>query len=140
MRVAITGGTGFVGRHLAQALAAKGHRVVLIARGKDRREPGIYSLPGMVFFSSDLSSTAELAKAFSGCDAVLHCAGINREVSEQTYQRVHIAGTQNVVDAARTASVSKIVLLSFLRARPNCGSAYHESKWVAEEIVRQSAL
>jgi NADH dehydrogenase len=36
--------------------------------------------------------------------------------------------------------VRKIVLLSFLRARPNCGSAYHESKWAAEEIVRASGL
>jgi NADH dehydrogenase len=36
--------------------------------------------------------------------------------------------------------VKKIVLLSFLRARPDCGSAYHESKWAAEELVRASGL
>jgi NADH dehydrogenase len=53
---------------------------------------------------------------------------------------VHIEGTKNVVEAARQAGVRKIVLLSFLRARPNCGSAYHESKWAAEEIVRSSGL
>ncbi len=140
MRIAITGGTGFVGRHLAGDLAAKGHEVVLIARGKDLRDESIYKLGGASFFSSDLSDAQELRRAFSGCKAVAHCAGINREIGAQTYQRVHVEGTKHVVEAARQAGVRKIVLLSFLRARPNCGSAYHESKWAAEEIVRASCL
>jgi NADH dehydrogenase len=53
---------------------------------------------------------------------------------------VHAAATEHVVEAAREAGVRKIVLLSFLRARPGCGSAYHESKWAAEEIVRAAGL
>ena len=76
----------------------------------------------------------------AGCDSVVHCAGINRELGQQTFTKVHIEGTRNVVEAARQAGIRKIVLLSFLRARPNCGSAYHESKWAAEEIVRHSGL
>jgi uncharacterized protein YbjT (DUF2867 family) len=138
MRISITGGTGFVGRHLARALVAGGHEVVLIARGKDVRDESIYKLRGASFFASDLSDAQELCRAFSGCDAVAHCAGINREIGAQTYQRVHIEGTRNVVEAARQSRVRKIVMLSFLRARPDCGSAYHESKWAAEEIVRSS--
>jgi len=140
MRVAITGGTGFVGRHLARELVARGHEAVLVARGKDLRDESIYKLGGTSFFSSDLSDSQELRRAFSGCDLVAHCAGINREIDAQTYQRVHIEGTKNVVEAARHAGLRKIVLLSFLRARPNCDSAYHESKWAAEEIVRCSGL
>ena len=53
---------------------------------------------------------------------------------------MHIAGTRNVVEAARRVGVKKIALMSFLRARPNCGSPYHESKWAAEEIIRNSGL
>lgn len=116
MRIAITGGTGFVGRHLAARLRAEGHEVVAFGRG------------------------TELESAFAGCDAVAHCAGINREIGEQTYARVHVAGTSAVVEAARRAGVGKIVMMSFLRARPGCGSPYHESKWAAEEIVRASGL
>jgi len=44
------------------------------------------------------------------------------------------------VEAARRAGVRRIALMSFLRARPDCGSPYHESKWAAEEIVRSSGL
>jgi NADH dehydrogenase len=140
MRIAITGGTGFIGRHLARQLAAEGHQIRLIARGADRRDPAIRDLPGAALVLTDLRSADELARAFAGCDAVAHCAGINREVGTQTFEAVHVEGTRNVVAAARRAGVRKIALLSFLRARPDCGSPYHESKWAAEEIVRSSEL
>ena len=81
-----------------------------------------------------------MRQAFAGCDAVAHCAGINREIGQQTYDRVHVEGSRKVIEAASEAGVKKIVLMSFLRARPNCGSAYHESKWAAEELVRGSGL
>jgi uncharacterized protein YbjT (DUF2867 family) len=81
-----------------------------------------------------------LASAFAGCEAVAHCAGVNREIGSQTFQRIHVDGTRNVVEAAKRAGVRRIALMSFLRARPNCGSPYHESKWAAEEIVRNSGL
>ena len=140
MKIAITGGTGFVGRHLARALVKDGHDVVLIARGVDNRDADIRDLEHATFAAVGTSSVEKLTEAFAECDAVAHCAGINRAIGEQTYERVHVQGTQNVVDAARAAEVKKILLLSFLRARPNCGSPYHESKWMAEEIVRGSGL
>jgi uncharacterized protein YbjT (DUF2867 family) len=140
MKIAITGGTGFVGRHLAYAMVHEGHHVVLISRGADRRDPAVRSLSRATFAPIGTSDPRALADALSGCDAVAHCAGINREIGEQTYERVHVQGTRNVVVAARLAGVGKILLLSFLRARPGTGSGYHESKWAAEEIVRASGL
>jgi NADH dehydrogenase len=131
MRVAITGGTGFVGSHLATRLASEGHEVVQLGRRARANEEVVFA---------SLADVDQLAKAFAGCRAVAHCAGINRELGEETYARVHVDGTRNVVEAARRAGVEKIVLMSFLRARPECGSAYHESKWAAEEIVRESGL
>jgi uncharacterized protein YbjT (DUF2867 family) len=138
MRIAITGGTGFIGQHLALRLANEGHDVVLLARRKrDNKEPGSAR---MRFVASDLDDVERLTEAFAGCDAVAHCAGINREIGRQTFKRVHIEATRNVVTAAQQADVKRIVLMSFLRARPACGSPYHESKWAAEEIVRASGL
>lgn len=139
MRIAITGGTGFIGGHLAQCLVAEGHEVILLARGGNRSHISIEN-PATSFVQSDLSDPAVLTDAFSGCDAVAHCAGINREIGQQTYRRVHVEATSNVVKAAQQAGVKKVLLMSFLRARPNCGSAYHESKWAAEEIARNSGL
>jgi uncharacterized protein YbjT (DUF2867 family) len=139
MKIAITGGTGFVGRHLADRLLADGHEVVLISRhASHAATPADRS--AVTHVASDLSDGNVLAAAFLGCDAVAHCAGINRELGSQNYQRVHVEGTRNVAEAARRAGVQRIALMSFLRARPDCGSAYHESKWAAEKIVRNSGL
>jgi NADH dehydrogenase len=80
-----------------------------------------------------------LARAFENCDAVAHCAGINRETGSQMYAAVHVRGTSNVVHAAEAAGVGRLGFISFLRARPSCVSPYHESKWAAEELVRASA-
>ncbi|MBF4567606.1 NAD(P)H-binding protein [Plantibacter sp. VKM Ac-2880] len=124
MRIAITGGTGFVGRHLVERLQGDGHETVVVSR-----RTGV-----------DIDDTEALAAAFAGCDAVAHCAGINREIGEQTFERVHVRGTRAVVDAARRAGVGRLVLVSFLRARPDCGSGYHETKWAAEELVRGSGV
>lgn len=133
MKIAITGGTGFIGTHLANRLKSEGHEVVCIDR-RSRTDEGVRSI------SSGLSDVARLIDSFKGCDAIAHCAGINRELGKQTYQRVHVEGTRNVVEAATALGIKKIVLMSFLRARPNCGSPYHESKWKAEEIVRNSGI
>ncbi len=139
MKIAITGGTGFVGSHLAKRLLGEGHEVVLLAR-----RPLTTSADGdsfaPSFVSCDLSDVNQLIEAFQGCDAIAHCAGINREVGRQTFHRVHVNATRNVIKAAKATGVSKIVLMSFLRARPDCDSPYHESKWAAEEIVRDSGL
>jgi uncharacterized protein YbjT (DUF2867 family) len=123
-RIAITGGTGFVGGRVAERLQRDGHEVVVIGR-----RAGI-----------DVTDASALAPAFAGCEAVVHCAGINREIGRQTYRRVHVDGTEAVVDAAGKAGVSRLVILSFLRARPDGPTSYHRSKWAAEELVRESGL
>jgi NADH dehydrogenase len=122
MRVAITGASGFVGRHLAERFDAA--EVVPVSR-----RTGVA-----------IDDPAALRSAFEGCEVVAHCAGINREIGEQTYARVHVEGTRAVIAAAKSAGVRRIVMLSFLRARPACGSPYHESKWAAEQLIRASGL
>jgi uncharacterized protein YbjT (DUF2867 family) len=140
MKIAITGATGFVGRHLARSLSYQGHELVLIARGLDGRDRTVRRVHGAQFHAASVTDEEALVRVFEGCDRVAHCAGINREMGEQTYVKIHIEGTQAVVNAAQRTGVKKIALMSFLRARPDCGSGYHESKWSAEEIVRSSGL
>ncbi|MEO8899152.1 MAG: NAD(P)-dependent oxidoreductase [Candidatus Dormibacter sp.] len=85
MRIAITGGTGFVGGHAARALLARGDDVVLIARREN-----LALVPAgshATWVRSDIDDGRTLRRAFDGCDAVLHCAGINLERGSQTYQR-----------------------------------------------------
>ena len=140
MRLAITGGTGFIGSHLAQRLIEQKHKVVLIARGYDTRNQSVRVLPRSQFVGIDIANLDRLTESLTKCEAVAHCAGIIREIEDETFQTVHVEGTANVVEAARKAGVKKIVLLSFYTARPDCGSPFHESKFASEEIVRKSGL
>ncbi len=137
-RVAVTGASGFVGSHAARALLANGDDVVLT--GRHTNSTAIVPGERATWVIASIDDEPALTRAFAGCEAVIHCAGINLERGTQTYARVHVRGTQAVVRAARAAGVQRIALVSFLRARPACGSAYHESKWVAEETVRGSRL
>jgi nucleoside-diphosphate-sugar epimerase len=138
MKVAITGGTGFIGRHLARDLVTRGHEVIVIARGEYKRNA--QPVEGATFFALDANDTARLTQAFEGCDAVVHCAGTSVEDSKQTFHRLHVEGTRSAVTAAEEARVKKFVLVSYLSVRPNVKSEYHTTKWQGEEIVRSSKL
>jgi NADH dehydrogenase len=142
MRIAVTGGTGFVGSHLCRSLLESGHEVVVISRGVDSRPGAVQTRanPGVTVVNCDLADVDSLANAIKGCTAIAHCAGINREIGQQTYQRVHVDATRNLIAAAEQAVVERLVLISFLRARPGTNSGYHDSKWQAEELVRNSQL
>lgn len=138
MRIAVTGGTGFVGTHLINRLRDNDHEIVVLARGVTSPPNRATSVSSCTVVQSSVSDEHRLREAFTDCDVVVHLAGINYERGEQTYENVHVRGTEHVERAASTAGVSKVILTSYLRARPTCGSAYHESKWAAEETLRQS--
>ena len=125
-RIAITGATGFVGSRVRKQLETAGFEVVPLSRrtGFDLARPDAIALE----------------EALKGCDAVVHCAGINREIGSQTYDAVHVRGAQALVAAARAAGVAHMSVLSFLRARPDGPTAYHRTKWAAEAIVRDSGI
>jgi len=138
MKVAITGGTGFIGRHLAHDLVSRGYDVIVIARGQYIRNT--QPVVGARFIALDITDTGKLTEAFTGCEAVVHCAGTSIEEGQQTFQRLHVEGTRSAVTAAERASVKKFVLVSYLNVRPNVKSEYHTTKWQGEEIVRASKL
>jgi NADH dehydrogenase len=133
MNVLVTGGTGFVGREIVRELIASGHRVRSLSRGTHLRESPEMP-PGNVL------DAASLPQAFAGVEAVIHLVGIISEFGEQTFENVHIRGTQNVVSAAQQAGAKRFVHMSALGTRPNAVARYHQSKWAAEEIVRGSGL
>jgi uncharacterized protein YbjT (DUF2867 family) len=140
MIVAITGGTGFLGAHLARTLVANGHLAKVLARGINSRDMAIRKTPNAAFTPVTYDDEKKLFAAFSGCDAVAHLVGVNREAKSGDFQKIHVEATKTVIHAALRARVKKIVLVSYLRARPRALSAYYKSKWDAEELIRNSGL
>lgn len=137
--VALTGGTGFVGRHVLTALRTGGYKVRMLARDPARVE-GIDSLVHVV--KGGLFEDAALKEVVCGADAVIHLVGIIMEHPSrgQTFERVHVEATRRLVDAAQQAGVRRWVHMSALGSRPGAVSGYHRSKWHAECAVRDSGM
>lgn len=139
MRIAVTGGTGFIGSHLSRRLADAGHEVVVVSRGVTDT-PDRLDVDGVTTAAAAIDDRDALEAAFADATAVAHLAGIPFERGDQTFERVHVYGTRTVLDAADAAGVEKVALSSFLKARPDAESAYHETKWASEELVRNGPI
>jgi NADH dehydrogenase len=135
-RIAITGGTGFVGLHTARALVAAGHELRLVSRGRR----GVPRLAGTQFARADVVTGTGLVEALSGCDAVVHLAAVIRERGSQTFDSVNRQGAENVGKAAHQAGVTHIVHLSALGADPDPDYPYLASKWAGEEAMLASGV
>ena len=138
MKVAIVGGTGFIGRNLATALIDRGHAVTVIAR---YRPAGLVDCPNLDFRCANVGTPESLTNAFQGVDCVVYSVGILREDrnSGQTFESVQLRGVENVVNEARSAGVERIVLVSANGAKRD-GTPYQSTKFRAEEIVRNSGM
>jgi uncharacterized protein YbjT (DUF2867 family) len=91
--------------------------------------------------AGDLESPQALHELTEGADAVVHLVGIITEIGRQTYERVHVQGTRQVLAAARSAGVRRFVHMSALGARPDqAATPYHRTKAAAEELVRTSGI
>jgi nucleoside-diphosphate-sugar epimerase len=129
--VAITGATGFAGRHVAAELLRRGHRLVALAR-----DPVRATLPSEVrVIAGDLGNPAALAALVTGADCVVHLAGAVTALGREGYFRVNAEGAETLAAAAARASVGRFIHVSSLAAREPLLSAYGASKRAGEEAV-----
>jgi len=136
MKVFLTGGTGFVGKHMLKRLLSEGHSVRAVVRdpAKSGSQEGVEFLPG------DVVSGTGLDSAMQGCDAVIHLVGIIIEKGNNTFEAVHHLGDRNVVEAAQRTGIKRLVLMSALGVRADAVAEYQTSKWKGEEEVRKSGI
>jgi uncharacterized protein YbjT (DUF2867 family) len=138
--ICVIGGSGFVGRHLCQQLAAQGYRVRVPTRDRERAKPLIL-LPTVDVVVADVQDPAALAAVIKGCDAVINLVGVLHDASgKRGFAAAHVELARNVVAACRAGNVRRLLQMSALAAAPDAPSAYLRSKGEAEMIVRESGL
>lgn len=134
MKVLVTGGTGFIGRHLVPRLRSEGFDVRLLARRPGAPSEGIEPVAGSV------TDRDAVRRAVDGVDAVVHLVAIIAERGSQTFDAVNHGGTRNVVEAMEAAGVGRLVHQSALGVGPDERFPYLRSKWLGDEAVRASSL
>ncbi len=130
----LTGASGFVGQSVLQHLLAGGHSVHALVRHPQEPSPQLRP------FQGELSDAAVLDRALSGCEAAIHLVGIISEAGGQTFEQVHLRGTQSVLEAMKSAGIRRYIHMSALGTRADAATEYHRTKWQAEQAVRHSGL
>jgi nucleoside-diphosphate-sugar epimerase len=134
MKLAVTGGTGFVGSRLLDAAVADGHEVRALTRRPMDARANVDWLRGA------LDDPAALAELATGADAVIHVAGVLTGRTAADFDKANVDGTQAMLDAAKSAGVGRFVHVSSLAAREPQLSLYGASKARSEELVAASGL
>jgi uncharacterized protein YbjT (DUF2867 family) len=140
MRVFLTGGTGFVGQELLKQLRGAGHNVSCLVR--EGPAAVLADLAGLKKLTGDIADPASLRGKLDGIDAVINLVGIIREFPSRgiTFERIHYEGSKNVIDEALRAGVKQFLQMSALGTRYGAKARYHQTKYMAEQYLKQSGL
>jgi nucleoside-diphosphate-sugar epimerase len=132
--IAITGGTGFIGRYLVDLAVSRGHSVRALTR---RQQP---ATAGVEWVAGDLEDTAALHRLVSGTSAVFHCAGLVKALRDSDFKAVNTDGSRNLAEAvsAIDGTPPHLVHLSSLAAREPHLSAYARTKRHGEGVMRDA--
>ena len=150
--VALTGATGFIGRHLLKGLSARGYRLRVLLRRPTMMPEGCASV-----LVGDLAKPYNMSEALAGVDAVIHTAGIPHAMSglpEDDYRLFNTEATVRFARAAERAHVKRFLFLSSIRAQsgptaqgvvteerePEPTDAYGRSKLEAERALAETGL
>lgn len=152
MKVLVTGGSGFLGSHVAEQLSKDGHEVIALVRKSSNRK-FLSTLKNVTFAEGSVEDRASIDRAMKDVDAVVHSAGVVKARTEADFFECNTQGTVNLLEAAlaHAPNLRRFVHVSSLEA---CGpsldgrpvpvdqerpvTAYGRSKLAAEkEVIRR---
>ena len=131
MRALVLGGGGFLGRHVAAALARRGHEVTVGSRCGNRGA----AFPVRVARFEDLAAPAAWRTLLRDVDAVVNCVGILRERGRATYDAVHHRAPAALAGACAQARI-RLVHISALGLAADARSGFIQSKRSGEDALR----
>ena len=122
-RIALIGGSGFVGRHLTRRLHNRGYQCRVVTRHAYRHSE-LRTVAEVV--EANPFDLVQLTAALEGCDAVVHLVGIlNTDGKKRSFRRMHVELVENVVAACHAAKVVRFLHMSALNADQSRGSSHY---------------
>lgn len=139
MKVAVFGGTGFVGSYVIEELVASGHEPkVLVRQGSEHK---LLKKDECKVIKGALSNRSAVEETISDVDSVIYLVGIIREFPRKgiTFESLHFKGAKDCMDVAADVGVKRFILMS---ANGACvdGWDYHKTKFMAEQYLKCSQL
>ena len=137
MKVALFGGTGFVGSYITRELVREGFTPkVLVQSGSLSK----INSPCEVV-KGDIQNKNAILETMQGAEAVIYTIGIIREFPKKsvTFKELHLNGLKRCLEIALKIGVKRFILMSANGVRPD-GTAYQRTKWQADEALKESGL
>ncbi len=134
--ICILGGTGFVGHSIAAKLAARGHKVRVLTRRRERHRDMLV-LPSLTLAEGDVCELGFLREHFQNADVVINLVGILNSAGKNNFQRVHVDLVNNVIEAMQQTGVGRLLHMSALNASSEGPSKYLRSKAEAEDRLHE---
>lgn len=141
-RIFLTGASGFIGREICSRLLDSQYEVTALLRKGSILPSILRDKESLKVHKGDITDPLSLRGALDNHDAVIHLVGIIREfpAKQITFQKMHVESTRNMIKIAESAGVKRFLHMSALGTRKNAKSRYHQTKWDAEMLLRNSKL
>ncbi|HYI44569.1 MAG TPA: NAD(P)H-binding protein [Actinomycetota bacterium] len=144
MKIAVAGGTGFLGRHITQTLVAGGHEVSVLTRDPDKMT-AIPQLAGCAGERVDVTEPSSLFGKLTGFDAVVMAVQLPNYPVEQprkglTFDRYDRQGTEHLLREATNSGVRRFAYISGAGADPASEKTWYRAKGFAEVAIRRSGI
>ena len=140
--ILITGATGYIGRHLVSRLVAQGERPRCLVRDT-QRAASLLPAEKVELVRGDTAQAASLESAVRDIDTIVHAAFITADRKESpgnSYEGTNVRGTANVLKAAKSAGVKRVIEMSGLGTRADKPGSYMQGRYLAEEMLKESGL
>ena len=139
MKVFLTGGTGFIGRHLVQALLQRGWEVITLVRRPESLEAKAIAKLGAKLVQGDVTNLESMRSSMTDVDIVIHSAGvyevgIDNHAKEQM-TRINVGGTKNVLSLARELQIQHCVYVSSVAVFGSSGEGVKDETFVQPDIT-----
>jgi len=138
----ITGASGYIGRHLAARLVLQGERPRCLVRDIKRAER-VLPADSVELVQGDTTQAETLKAAVQGVDTIVHAAFMTADLKQSQgnhYEATNVDGTANLIAAARSAGVERVIEISGLGTKQDKPGSYMQGRFLAEKMLMESGL
>ena len=137
-KIAILGGTGFVGQSLCNRLSKDGYKLKVPTRNREFNRKNLILLPNLELIETDIHNSKNLKNLLADCDAVINLIGILNEKGNngKGFKKVHVELVKNLISACKIHGIRRIIQMSALGADAKNGKSFYlKTKGEAEELL-----
>ena len=138
-KVALFGGTGFVGNYIVDELLANGHQPHVLVRPQSASK--LIQSNKCIIYEGDIENISAIKILLKNADAVIYNIGLIREFPNKgiTFEKLHFEGVKRTVLLAEEAGIKHYILMSANGVKPD-GTAYQKTKYMSEQLLKHSTL